>query len=110
MVNWDRQSLGEALVRIEHKLDCLLDVLAILQSNTGFPPLSLDPMLEGRRCPICLEKVRYIPDPSAGMIIRQCGCKTGKMAFSLIEESQQPQSFNRVPEIMSNESEPATSE
>ena len=69
-------TLAEALARVEHKLDLLLE------SQAG-----QDPLLELRSvgdpnhlCPICTKPVTYYVDIMSKLLTRTCGCSTGMSA------------------------------
>jgi hypothetical protein len=63
--------LAEALARIEHKLDRLLDRQLV-------QPIE---QLGARvACPVCKQKVDYQVDQINKVIVRKCGCKTGLQA------------------------------
>jgi hypothetical protein len=64
--------IAEALARIEHKLDLLLQ-------NIKYQHV---PVLTGvgdksHTCPLCKQQVKYVVDVIKKVLTRQCGCKTG---------------------------------
>lgn len=69
----------EALARIEHKIDLFLwlvlggDQKTILR-NVGDV---------NHVCPVCQNAVEYQIDVNEGVVLRKCGCKTGKVALNL---------------------------
>lgn len=68
--------LAEALARIEHKLDLLLESQA-----SQHPNLLLTPVGDGEHtCPLCLKPVHYQVDFMNALIKRLCGCSTGLQA------------------------------
>ena len=63
--------LAEALARIEHKLDRLLE------RQLKQPIEQLGALVA---CPICKQQVDYQVDQINKVIARKCGCKTGLQA------------------------------
>lgn len=70
--------LMETMLRIEHKLDLLLrrmptddetDLLKVGAAN--------------HTCPLCTQPVSYSVDINDSVVIRKCGCSTGKIALDL---------------------------
>ena len=66
-------TLADQLVRIEHKLDLLLE------SRAGVDPMLIirpvgDP---SHICPVCLQAVSYHVDALNKVLTRTCGCSTG---------------------------------
>lgn len=60
----------EALARIEHKLDVIIE--------HSSPLLVTDTSMQGSRfCPICGKSVTYNLDFVNGVVTRKCGCSTG---------------------------------
>jgi hypothetical protein len=71
--------LGEALARLEHKIDHLIRRQEKLEKALAFP---LTPDITARlgeptTCPICREPVKHQVDVLKKIIVRRCGCKTG---------------------------------
>lgn len=67
--------LMETLHRIEHKLDELLRL-----RDGG----SLEKMASvNHRCPICDKNVEYQVDVMNSVVVRKCGCSTGKIALDM---------------------------
>jgi hypothetical protein len=64
--------LAEALARIEHKVDALINEKRFLV----IPPLGDFSHV----CPVCKRSVQYMVDQMAEILIRKCGCTTGKQA------------------------------
>lgn len=76
--------LAEALARIEHKVDALLDVL---KSTSTFGQYYRIPKVGdfSHNCPVCEKQVEYYIDAREGILRRKCGCKTGKVAAVKLE-------------------------
>lgn len=68
--------LAEALLRIEHKVDVILRSLV---GTTSIQPLHF----VGQVCPVCLMTVDYTVDAVQQVVVRRCGCKTGKIPSSI---------------------------
>lgn len=71
--------LMEALLRIEHKLDLVLDVakgekLKDILRAVGDP---------GHFCSLCTRLVEYHVDVNDAVVVRKCGCSTGKVALDM---------------------------
>lgn len=64
--------LAEALARIEHKLDLILEASRVLKGITQLG--------ERMQCPVCKQTVDYQVDQINKVISRKCGCKTGLQA------------------------------
>ncbi len=62
--------LAEALARIEFKLDLLLKAAELL------PPMPMH--FQGHTCPVCGLPVDHQIDLVKNVVVRRCGCKTGK--------------------------------
>lgn len=62
--------LSEALARIEFKLDLLL-------RQAQVPPVPMDLMQQ--ICPICRQPVDYQINVTKKVVVRKCGCRTGKV-------------------------------
>lgn len=71
-------TLAEALIRIEHKLDIVLRALKV-------PVLSAPPLVPhgSYTCPLCKQQVYYQPDSGRGVTVRKCGCTTGLVPVNL---------------------------
>ncbi len=67
--------LMEALSRIEHKVDLCLAA----QSNAKKSQLGDLTHV----CPICNQSVDYNVDIEDSVVLRKCGCKTGKIALDI---------------------------
>lgn len=70
------KNIIEQLHRIEHKLDILLEAMAIQNPYTVIRPVGD----QEHACPVCHMVIQYMPDIIAGEIVRKCGCSTGMMA------------------------------
>ena len=67
---------AEALARIEHKLDLLLEAAA--QRNPSFPIRYVGQA--DHICPLCQTSVSYHIDMGSQTLARSCNCKTGLQA------------------------------
>lgn len=65
--------LAEAILRIEHKVDLILTRLGFLDA-TPHPQLHF----VGTVCPVCKQTIDYQVDITHNVVVRKCGCKTGK--------------------------------
>jgi hypothetical protein len=80
---------GEALLRIEHKLDALL---LYMRGMTGMPPAQMPkPILgmgglTGSKCPITDTDIYVIIDPITGKASRKDGLSTGIIETSVFPE------------------------
>jgi hypothetical protein len=79
--------IAEALARIEHKLDVLF---VLLESDGAAPHIRREMRQDIRqvgdprhRCSICKSQVEYFADPIDSVVVRKCGCKTGKIAIDV---------------------------
>lgn len=63
--------LAEALARVEYKLDLLMQNFGIKGAPMEF---------EASYCPVCSQPVKYQIDVVKNVVVRRCGCKTGKSA------------------------------
>ncbi len=61
--------LGEAVARIEHKLDALLRALDVKADPLHFV---------GGKCPVCQQEIDHRIDIEKRIVVRKCGCSTGK--------------------------------
>lgn len=70
--------LMETLLRVEHKLDLLLKRLPAEDGDdllkVGSPT---------HCCPLCTQPVSYNVDINDSVVVRKCGCSTGKIALDL---------------------------
>lgn len=65
--------IAEALARLEHKVDLLL------KNQKDFDPLPMH--FQGvHTCPVCKSNVEYIVDAVKNIVIRRCGCRSGKLS------------------------------
>ena len=62
--------IAESLARIEHKLDLVLKHIGV----SGAPPMHF----QGQYCPACMMPVDYVIDMMKNIVVRRCGCTTGK--------------------------------
>ena len=66
--------LHESILRLEHKVDALL--------RYGCVPIM--PMhFVGLTCPACQMPIDYTVDIKAGVVVRRCNCRTGKVAATI---------------------------
>lgn len=63
--------MSEALLRIEHKLDMILEAL----KDKGIMITDLPQMDEDDLCPVCDQEVKYDLDLQGERVSRSCGCK-----------------------------------
>ena len=69
--------LMEAILRVEHKLDTLLEQLR-------FPGAEFTKMGSiNHICPVCKQNVSYNVDINDAVVLRNCACATGKIALDL---------------------------
>jgi hypothetical protein len=67
--------IAEQLHRIEHKLDLVLDSVAMHNSSTKLWEVGDS----NHYCPLCLHPVEYTTDLVEGQVVRVCGCTTGRI-------------------------------
>ncbi len=65
----------EALARIEHKLDAMMRWVGVPMP----PPMHF----VGTMCPACGNMIDYQVDFQHGVVVRRCGCKTGKVPSTM---------------------------
>lgn len=87
--------LAEALSRIEHKMDLLLELFAALSGPGKSGTFMLTPVgSNAHNCPVCTKPVSYqVNLLQGGVIARKCGCSTGKQSpidLSLFAPPTQP--------------------
>lgn len=70
--------LAEAVLRIEHKLDIIMTRLGFLDPT---PPPQLG--FVGTTCPVCRSMIEYQIDITNNVVVRKCGCKTGKQPSTI---------------------------
>lgn len=70
--------LMETLLRIEHKMDEILKQQKT-DENTNFTKMAS----VNHRCPICDQSVQYQVDVMNSVVVRKCGCSTGKIALDM---------------------------
>ena len=75
-----------ALDRIEHKLDLLIRLMQV-KNEQPFTPL--DQLAYDRSCPVCNQKITYVPttEGPVGVTIRTCGCNS-KASQVVIREGE----------------------
>jgi hypothetical protein len=75
----------EALARVEHKADlCLKLATMIINAGGGAQILDHPAMTDPEnRCPVCGINPKYNIDFFNGVVIRNCGCGTGKTLLDL---------------------------
>lgn len=72
--------LSEALDRVEHKVDLVLELLTRLVSPSGDGTFLLTPVGDSKHiCPVCTKNVGYQVDFFNKVVVRVCGCSTGKL-------------------------------
>lgn len=69
----------EALARVEHKLDLLLRY-EIQPTKNG---MRITQVGDQHVCPLCQNPVTYDVDITDSVVLRKCGCKTGKIALDM---------------------------
>ncbi len=70
----------EALARIEHKLDILL---RWVNPSMGTTQQKLPQLSDSNNCPVCSKPVAHNVDINDSVVVRKCGCSTGKIALDL---------------------------
>ena len=68
--------LAEAMARLEHKLDLVLEQITPGPSRAVPLPALGSP----KTCPVCKQNIDYQVDQINKVIVRKCGCKTGLQA------------------------------
>lgn len=63
--------IAEALARMEHKIDAIVRTLNIKSVPMHFL---------GQSCPICSKPIDYQVDIGNQVVVRKCGCSSGKIA------------------------------
>ena len=72
---------AESLSRIEHKVDLMLEFLARLVGPGSSGKFDMVPVGgSDHTCPVCTKKVGYQVDIFKKVVVRNCGCHTGKQA------------------------------
>ena len=61
--------LAEGLARVEHKVDALMRHLKVPTKPLHFI---------GETCPVCSKPIEYQVDVFLNVVVRKCGCTTGK--------------------------------
>lgn len=69
----------ETLARLEHKVDLLIK--GQLKNDLATVIKQLGDI--GHSCPVCNQTVDYQVDVTDGVVLRKCGCKTGKIALNI---------------------------
>ncbi len=68
----------EAILRVEHKLDLVLTHLKAESKE----PLSFEKLGSSfKSCPVCEQPIQYDVDITDAVVVRKCGCSTGKIAL-----------------------------
>lgn len=62
--------IAEGLVRLEHKVDALMRHLKVQTKPLHFI---------GEVCPVCSKPIEYQIDVFMNVVVRRCGCTTGKL-------------------------------
>lgn len=70
--------LMEALARVEHKLDLLLG--SENPTRSRYYPKVDD---SGNKCPVCRDLIVHNVDIEDAVVVRKCGCSTGKLALDM---------------------------
>jgi hypothetical protein len=68
--------MAESLARVEHKLDMVLRWLRTMGNTVSLSQVGD----ESHKCPLCSATVSYVVDVLKKVVVRKCGCKTGKIA------------------------------
>lgn len=71
-------TLAEWLARIEHKMDILLSRYPS-EEGESMPKLGAPNV----KCPVCEQAVSFTVDVNDSVVVRKCGCSTGKIALDL---------------------------
>ena len=79
-------SISEALARIEHKLDLLLDSQAAQDKHLILRSVGSDE----HTCPLCQVPVTYYVNMLENTITRMCGCSTGVQSGINLEQFAPP--------------------
>jgi hypothetical protein len=66
--------IAEAILRVEHKIDAVMRFLKVPSEPMHFVGLT---------CPSCNMPVDYTVDIQAGVVVRRCNCKTGKVPATI---------------------------
>lgn len=95
--------LAEALMRIEHKLDLLIEGFFV--KTVVHPKLHFF----GNTCPVCGESIDYQIDVQHQVVVRRCGCKTGKIPSAIpLLPAVQPGTTNGYPTPAEEERAPVS--
>ena len=73
--------LAEALVRVEHKVDILLQLITLVLGEH----LPMPQVKDNNICPVCSKPIRYYMDVIRRAVVRDCGCGTGLLAPSNLD-------------------------
>src|SRR5262245_13125866 len=74
----------EALARLEHKMDLVLDMLGVGDPNVRHLLSNIRQVGDTQhQCTLCKQPVEYATDPVDSVVVRKCGCKTGKIALDM---------------------------
>lgn len=83
---------AESIARLEHKVDVLMSLVThlIIKNRIVDSEKFLQSVLQHEqvgspqhRCFLCDVPVEYYADPVDSVVVRKCGCKTGKIALDL---------------------------
>lgn len=70
----------ESLARIEHKLDLLLRIESF---GTKRYETLIKRLNDINYCPVCEQLIEHKPDIIDAVVVRKCGCSTGKIALDM---------------------------
>ena len=90
--------LAEQLARIEHKVDAICREVGIKTSPMYFV---------GLQCPVCKQDITYLIDVVSQVVVRRCGCSTGKVPSTMPLLPVAPQSGASNGNPPADEPEPA---
>lgn len=79
---------AEDLVRLEHKVDLLLDLVCSVHWNAFGTIPDFEPFKSGRKCPVCQQETKFYISMADGMIHRSCGCKSGLVPMTMEEANE----------------------
>lgn len=82
--------MAEALARIEHKIDVLMALMARSMTPSPANQTFLENVMKyeqvgskSHKCFLCAKSVEYIVNTADAVVVRKCGCTTGKIALDL---------------------------
>src|ERR1043166_8882079 len=73
----------EALARLEHKVDILMKTQFSQAQALDLAVPDLKVGDTNHSCPLCHQPVDYHVDVMNSVVVRKCGCSTGKIALDL---------------------------